>query len=510
MEATSRVPSLDSVGIKSIVNGLDAYTPDGHCLMGEAPGIRNFHVLAGFSIFGIVFSGGAGKYEAEWIVNGQPDDSLWELDVSRFGGHAGSKSFLVAKAVDTYEREYAIRFPYEERMVGRPVKTSGLYDRLKARGAVFGERSGWERPLWFAPQGIEAKDELTFARPPWLRFVEKECIDVRNNVGVLDQTSFAKFEVSGSGASQFLDYLCANTLPKGIGRIALTQMLTKHGGIACDVTVTKIAPDAYYVVSAAATETHDQAWIERHLPGDVIVRLRNVTAQNAVLTLAGPRSRELLHRIAEGDVSNAAFPFFQAREINIGSAPVRALRLSFVGELGWELHHPIEYQRYVYDRILDAGQDLGIVDFGYRALDCMRLEKGYRLWGADISTDYTPFEAGLGRFVDLKKGDFLGRSALVSAVGAPLRTTLACLKLEPGDHVPHAFEPVLASGSIVGYVASGGYGPSVGAAIAYAYLPPSVAREGEKVTVQLAAGPQVSTISAVPLFDPQNVRMKQA
>src|SRR5579859_6230112 len=411
--AGERIPAFADAGIRTVVNGPDAYTPDGRCLMGWVPGLRDMFVLAGFSIFGIVFAGGAGSYAAEWIVDGQPSDNMWELDVRRFGPYANATSYVVARASEVFEDEYKIHFPEEERPAGRPLKTDPLYERLLAKGAVMGARFGWERPLWFARAGEDARDEYSFRRGNWFDAVGDECRAVRTAVGVLGQTSFAKFMVSGPGAEVFLDRLCANRLPEEPGRIALTQMLTPRGGIECDLTVSLLKPERYYVVSAAATETHDLAWIERHLPDDGSVRLDNVTEQYGVLTLAGPRSRELLQRLSAADLSREAFPFFRARHIQVGGLDVIALRVSYVGELGFELHHPLELQRDLYDKLWEAGADLGLADFGYRALESLRLEKAYRLWGADMSADYTPIEAGLERFVAFDKGDFVGREAML-------------------------------------------------------------------------------------------------
>ena len=404
VSAGERIPAFAEAGIRTVVNGPDAYTPDGRCLMGWVPGVRDMFVLAGFSIFGIVFAGGAGSYAAEWIVDGQPSDNMWELDVRRFGPYANATSYVVARASEVFEDEYKIHYPEEERPAGRPLKTDPLYEPLLAKGAVMGVRFGWERPLWFARDGQDARDEYSFRRGNWFDAVGGECRAVRSSVGVLDQTSFAKFLVSGPGAEAFLDRLCANRLPAEPGRIALTQMLTPKGGIECDLTVTRVRPDRFLVVSAAATETHDLAWIERHDPDDGSVRIENVTARYGVLTLAGPRSRELLQRLTRDDVSREAFPFFRARHLEVAGMRVLALRVSYVGELGYELHHPLELQRVLYDRLWEAGADLGLVDFGYRALESLRLEKAYRLWGADMSADYTPLEAGLERFVGVRQG----------------------------------------------------------------------------------------------------------
>lgn len=502
----SRVPVFANAGIKSIVNGPDGYTPDGRCLMGPVPGLENFHVLAGFSIFGIVFGGGAGKYAAEWIVDGQPSDNMWEVDVRRFDEYASSTRYVAERACEVYEHEYAIHYPEEERPAGRPLKKSPLYDSLQAKGAVFGARFGWERPLWFARNG-PARDEYSFRRGNWHAAVGEECRAVRSRVGVLDQTSFAKYEISGPGAERFLDRLCANRLPATRGRIALTQMCTRNGGIECDVTVTRLGENRFYVVSAAATEGHDYAWIASHLPDDGSVYLENVTSRTGVLTLAGPHARDVLQSLTEHDCSRKAFRFFRCHEFHVGMAPVRALRVSYVGELGYEIHHPVEYQRYLYDLLMEAGAPFDIVDWGYRALDSMRLEKAYRLWGVDMSADWTPLEAGMERFVALDKGDFIGRDALLRQQQRGIDRGLACLVVDADDADPHGYEPVLAGDEMIGYVAAGGYGHTVEQTIALAYLPTAYLAPGTDLEVKILGVARAARVVEQPLYDPKSERL---
>jgi dimethylglycine dehydrogenase len=501
-----RVPAFASAGIKTIVNGPDGYTPDGRCLMGPVPGLPDFHVLAGFSIFGIVFGGGAGRYAAEWIVEGQPSDNMWEVDVRRFDEYASSTKYVAERACEVYGHEYAIHYPEEERPAGRPLKTGPLYDRLLAKGAVFGARFGWERPLWFARNG-PARDEYSFRRGNWHAAVGEECRAVRSGVGVLDQTSFAKYEVSGPGAERFLDRLCANRLPATPGRIVLTQMCTPRGGVECDVTVTRLDGDRFYVVSAAATERHDHAWIAAHLPDDDSVRLENVSSRTGVLTLAGPRSRDVLQSLTTLDCSRKGFPFFRCRELRVGMAPVRALRVSYVGELGYELHHPIEYQRHLYDLLMEAGAPFGIVDWGYRALDSMRLEKAYRLWGVDMSADWTPLESGMDRFVAFDKGEFIGREALLRQRERGVERALACLVVDAADADPHGYEPILAGDEAIGYVAAGGYGHTVEKTIALAYLPVAYLEPGTELEVGILGARRRARVVEQPLYDPENERL---
>jgi dimethylglycine dehydrogenase len=504
--AARRIPAFANAGIRTVVNGPDGYTPDGRCLMGPVPGLSDFHVLAGFSIFGIVFSGGAGKYAAEWIVDGQPGDNMWELDVRRFDEYASSTTYVAERSCEVYGHEYAIHYPEEERPAGRPLKTGPLYDRLLSKGAVYGARFGWERPLWFA-RGGPARDEYSFRRGNWHAAVGEECRAVRSGVGVLDQTSFAKYELSGPGAEPLLDRLCANRLPASPGRIALTQMCTPRGGVECDVTVTRLGEDRFYVVSAAATERHDHAWIARHLPDDDNVRLENVTGRYGVLTLAGPRSRDVLQGLTSSDCSEKGFRFFRCRELHVGMAPVRALRVSYVGELGYELHHPIEYQRYLYDLLMEAGAPFQIVDWGYRALDSMRLEKAYRLWGVDMSADWTPLEAGMERFVAFEKREFIGRDALLRQRERGVERALACLVVDSPDADPHGYEPILAGDELIGYVAAGGYGHTVEKTIALAYLPAACLEPGTGLEVKILGARRPAEVVEQPLYDPGNERL---
>ena len=507
--AQARLPDLASAGLKQLLCGPTSYTPDGNALMGWVPGLRNFFVLAGFS-YGIVQAGGAGRNAAEWIVDGEPADNMWELDVRRFGPHAAALPFVVARASEVYEREYAIPYPFEELPAGRPLKTDPLYDRLAARGAVFGARNGWERPMWFVPAGQPRGDEPTYRRPGWLPHEIAECRAIRERAGLLDMSSFAKYEVRGPGAAGLLDRLSANRLPR-VGRAAVTQMLTPRGGIECDMTVTRVAEDRFYLITAAGTETHDLDWIERHAPTDGTVAVENVTARWGVLMVAGPRSRDLLAPLAEADLSDDAFPFMAMRDIVIGSVPVRALRVTYTGELGWELHHSIEYSRTLYDLLTEAGAAVGLADVGYRALDSLRLEKGYRLWGVDITSQYTPLEAGLERFVRFDKGDFIGRDALVRQRDEGLTQTLACLTidLDPADTLfPRGGEPLMSAGEPVGYLRAAHPGHAVGATIGLAYLPIALAVVGTRLEVEILGERRAAVVVEAPLYDPSGERMR--
>lgn len=510
LHAGERMPVIAEAGIQRMVNGPDGYTPDGRCLMGWTPGFKNFFQLCGFSIFGIVTGGGAGRFAAEWIVEGQPSVNMWELDIRRFGSWTSEASYLQPRALDVYGHEYSIAFPHEERPAGRPQTKDPLHDRLIERGAVMGLKFGWERPLWFAPKGVPREDHsLTFRTPDWVEHVAAECRAVRERVGVLDQSSFAKYEVTGPAARAFLDRLCANRLSDVIGKIVVTQMLTERGGIECDLTVTRTGEDVYYLVGAAATQVHDLEWVVRHLPSDGSVTVENLTEARGVLTIAGPRARELRAAVTDADLANAAFPWMSARTIEIAGISVFALRVSYVGELGWELHVPIEHLVDLYETLLAAGEPLGIVDFGYRALDSMRMEKAYRLWGVDMSPDFTPLEAGMEMFVKLDKGDFIGRDALVRQQEEGIARSLACMTVECADAIPLGSEGIRTpDGEVVGYVSAAEHGHVVEKVIALAYLPVPLASVGTALEIDVLGQWRPATVVQSPLFDPTNERLR--
>jgi dimethylglycine dehydrogenase len=502
--AVARVPALAKAGILRVVNGPITYTPDGNPLVGPAFGLRGVWLACGLS-FGITQAGGAGQYLAEWITEGQPSIDLWEVDPRRYGAYA-TERYAVARAIDIYEDEYAIVYPQDDRPAGRPARTSPLHDRFKAAGAVFGVRNGWERPYWFAPPGVEPRDQPSFRRTNWFPHVAAEARAVRERAGLLELSSFSKYEVSGPGAAAFLDRLCANRLPAP-GRVALTQLLNPRGTIECDVTVTRLAPERFLVLSAAVAELHDLDWLLRHAP-ETGVAIENVTDRWGVLILAGPRAREVLARLSDAELGSAAFPWLAAREITVGHAPVRALRVNFVGELGWELHHPIEYQVGLYQALMDAGRDLGLADFGLRAMDALRLEKGYRVWGADINTEVTPLEAGLERFVAFDKGEFLGRATLLAQRRDGVRKRLATLAVDALDADCHGNEAVLvpASDRVAGITTSGGYAHWLGRSLAVAYLDADQAAVGARLDVEVLGERRPAVVLPEPAFDPENHR----
>jgi dimethylglycine dehydrogenase len=501
--AMARVPALARAGIARIVNGPITYTPDGNPLLGPAFRLPGFWLACGLS-FGITQAGGAGQYLAEWIVEGQPSIDLWEVDPRRYGTYA-TEPYAVARCIDIYEDEYAIVYPQDDRRPGRPARTSPLYDRFRAAGAVFGVRNGWERPYWFAPSGVEPCDRPSFRRTNWFDAVGREARAVRERAGLLELSSFSKYEVHGSGAEAFLDRLCANRLPR-LGRIALSPLLTPGGMVECDVTVTRLEPERFLVLSAAVAELHDLDWLRRHAPADGSVAIESVTSRWGVLILAGPRARDILARVTDADLSNAAFPWFSAREIQVGPAQVRALRINFVGELGWELHHPIDYQVGLYEALKAAAGASGLVDFGLRAMDSLRLEKGYRVWGADINTEVTPLEAGLDRFVALDKGDFVGREALLRQRRDGVRKRLVTLAIDALGADCWGNEVVWANDRIAGITTSGGYGHWLGRSLAVAYVDATLATPGTPLTVEILGERRPGRVLSEPPFDPENRR----
>ncbi len=502
--AIRRVPILGKAGVKTIVNGPITYTPDGGPLIGPAAGIDNYFLCTAFS-FGIVQGGGAGQATAQWIVEGETEIDLWDTDPRRFGPYA-TRQYCLEKITEFYAMEYAIAYPGEERDSGRPAKKSPVYDRLAARGAVFGQRFGWERANWFAPAGVAREDVLSFHHTNWFEHAGNECRAVRQRAGVLDLSGFAKYEVSGAGAEAYLDHLVANRVPRRMGGMVLAHALTPRGGIAAEFTITRIGPERFYLVSAAAAELHDFDVLRAGLPKDGSVLLENVTARWGTLVLAGPRSRQVLAKLTRADLSNDAFKWLSAREIEIGYAKVRALRVNYVGELGWELHHPIETQTQLYDAIIGAGEEFGIADFGMRAMDSLRMEKAYAMWQLELTSEYTPLEAGLDRFVKFDKGDFVGRDALLRQKEEGPAWKLACLDIEAGDADAYGREPVLCDAKVVGMVSSGAYGHCIGKAIALAYVEPGFARPGTKLAVDILEQRHAATVIADAPYDPENKR----
>ena len=395
--ALGRVPALETAGIKQLINGPESFTPDGNFIIGEAPELRNFFVGAGFNAYGIAAGGGAGMALAEWVDKGEPPYDLWPVDIRRFGRPHFDTDWVRTRTLEAYGKHYTMAWPSEEHDSGRPCRKSPLYDRLQKRGACFGEKLGWERSNWFADQsaGETPQDVYSFGRQNWFDAVGREHKAVREAAGLFDQSSFAKFTLKGPDAEVALSWIAANDVSREPGSIIYTQMLNDKGGIQCDLTVSRLSHDEYYIVTGTGFATHDFNWIARNIPADANAQLVDVTSAYSVLSLMGPNARAILSTATSDDVSNNGFLFGKAKRIGIAGCPVLALRITYVGELGWELHIPTEYATTVYDTIMDAGQPHGLVNTGYRAIESLRLEKGYRAWGSDIGPDHTPFEAGL-------------------------------------------------------------------------------------------------------------------
>ena len=503
--AAERTPVINEVGVRQLINGAIPTSADGDFIMGKAPELANYYVASGF-LYGIAAAGGAGQMMAEWIVEGEPSLDLWPLDVRRFSPHHNTPAFMYPRAVEHYAKHYQVHWPGAEYESARDIRESPLHGTLRRKGAVFGSKAGWERPNWFALAGIEARDEPSFGRANWFEHVAEEHRAVRERVALIDQTSFSKFEVSGAGAFATLQRLAAADLDKPPGSVSYTQMCNRRGGIECDLTITRLGDERFYVVTGSAFGVHDRHWIASHAPDDGSVAIRDLTAARAVINLCGPRARQVLEKITDDDVSNQALPFAQAREIGIGAAPVLAVRIGYVGELGWELHLDPDHAARVYRLLWRAGEEFGIANVGYRAIDSLRMEKGYLYWSADITPDDNPFEAGLGFRVSLAKGDFIGREALARVkAGGPARRLCTFTVEEPAD--VFGGEALLRRGRVLGVTTSANFGHTVGKPIVYAYLP---AEELEHTDFEVEAFgracPAVRHERA--LYDPENARLK--
>ncbi|MGI9501146.1 MAG: GcvT family protein, partial [Geminicoccaceae bacterium] len=513
-QAVARVPALEIAGVKQMINGPESFTPDGNFILGRAPACSNMYVGAGFNAFGIASAGGAGWALASWVSEGEAPLDLWTVDIRRFADIHANRNWVAERTLEAYGKHYAPGFPHDEYESARQRLTSPLYERLKRRGAVFGSKLGWERPNWFAPDGMNAEDVPSMGRQNWFGPVGDEHRCVREKVGIFDQSSFAKFELVGPDALRVLDWLCANDVRKATGRLTYTQMLNAEGGIECDLTVARLEDDRFYIVTGTGFRSHDHGWIVDNMPDGRDALLVDVTEKFGTLSLMGPRSRDVLQAVTSTDCSNGAFPFAHVRTIEIGGARLRALRVTYVGELGYELHVPVEAVGAVFDALMSAGAGHGIAPVGYRALESLRLEKGYRAWSSDVTPNDTPFEAGLGWAVKLAKGiDFLGREALERGAGAPLKKRFVGFTTEDPDIVLVGRETILRNGAVVGYLTSAGFGYTIGRPIGYGYV-----RDGGGLTdrflesgdFELVVATEVvpATLHVAPLYDPTNARVR--
>jgi len=513
-QALIRIPALESAPVRRHVNGPESFTPDGRYLLGEAPECRNFFVAAGFNSIGIASGGGAGKAVAEWIVGGEPPMDLWDVDIRRVAPFQGNPRYLRERTREMVGALYAPHWPYLQPATSRGVRRSALHDRLAARGACFGVVMGWERANWYAAPGMEPVYRYSYGRQNWFGCAAAEHRAVREAVGLFDQSSFTKLRLEGPDALDVLQRLCANDVDVPVGRMVYTQMLNARGGIEADLTVTRLATDAFMIVTAAAAATHDADWIRRHLDGARAV-LTDVTSGQAVLGVMGPRSRALLARLTDTDLSNDAFPFLTSREIWVASAPVRAARITYVGELGWELYVPTEFAAGVYDALVAAGEDLGLRHAGYHAMDSLRIEKAYRSWGHDLGSDDTPFEAGLGFAVRLdKRGGFIGRDALAAQRERPLARRLVVFLLDDPEPLLYHAEPIWRDGTLVGRISSGAYGHTLGRAIGLGWVshPDGVSDdfvERGRWEIEVACERVAARAQLAPPYDPKSLRVRE-
>jgi len=505
--AIARVPAFGEVGMKQVYNGAIAYTPDGNPIIGPAWGIDNFWLSEGHS-FGITAAGGAGWQLAEWIVDGEPTIDMLGVEARRFGDYA-SKQYLREKNEETYANVFTIHYPDEERSAGRPLRTAPCYERLKAMGAVFGQKFGWERANWFATDGMDQQDDWSFRRSKWFTAIEKEVANVTRNVGLLDMTAFAKCRVSGPGAEAFLDSFVANRLPQKVGGLSLCHALNTRGGIHSEFTIRRESNSAFYLVSAGALQRLDHDYLQKHMPKDGSVQFTQLTGTYGVLVIAGPRSRELLQQVSDTDFSNRAFGWLTTQDVVVGMAPAVAMRVNYVGELGWELHHPIEYQNHIFDALFAAGEPLGLKPFGIRAMDSMRLEKSYRMVGTELSIEYSAYESAMDRFIQPDKGVFRGRDALLARQQAGAESLLVTLEVKAvKDADALGNNALFKDGKMIGRATGGGFGFRVGKSLALGMVPPVLSGPGTPLEIDILGKLHPAVVIADSPFDPANERLR--
>ncbi len=505
--AIHRVPLFGELGVKRIYNGAIAYTPDGSPIIGPAWGLRNFWLNEGHS-FGITAAGGAGWQLAEWIVEGEPTIDMLGVEPRRFGDYA-SGAYLKEKNEEAYANVFTIHYPDEERPAARPHRTAPCYERMKDLGAVFGQKFGWERTNWFASSDVPQEDHWSFRRSRWFEHVGNECRNVMENVGVLDMTAFAKARVSGPGAAEFLDGVFANRLPTRDGRVSLCHALNSRGGVHSEFTVMREKSDSFYLVSAGAFQRLDHDFLLRQTPSDRSVSFENLTGNIGVLVIAGPNSRQLLERVCNVDLTSDAFPWLTAKDGTVGRSPTTLLRVNFVGELGWELHHPIEYQNSIFDTLMTAGEDLGLAPFGIRAMDSMRIEKSYRMIGTEMSIEYSALESGLDRFVRFDKGHFTGRDGLLGWQQRGFKNSFVTLAVDgPDDADALGNNPLFLDGEMIGRATSGNYGFRLEQSLALGMVEPSLAVEGKVLEIDILGARYACRVIPESPYDPENQRLR--
>ena len=513
-QALNRIPKLDETGIHLFFNGPESFTPDDRYILGEAHELRNFFVLAGFNSIGIQSAGGAGKVLAEWIVNGHQPMDLWDVEIGRLSPYQGNPMYLHDRTVEGLGLLYAMHWPFRQFETSRDVRKSPMHDRLLAQGACFGDIAGWERANWFAPEGVEAKYEYSYGRQNWFDYSGEECKAVRENVALFDQTSFANFLLQGRDAEAVLNQVCANNISVPVGKLVYTQWLNERGGIEADLTVTRIEEETFMVVTACATESRDFHWLKSHIPDDAHAILTNVSSGYSVLSIMGPRARDLMSTLTDNDMSHEAFPFGTSQEIYMGYAKVRASRITYVGELGWEIYIPTEFALSVYDFIMEKGKAFDLKLAGYHAMNSLRTEKGYRHWGHDITIDDTPLEAGLGFAVSFKKEcGFIGKEALLKQKEEGVKKRMVQFILDDPEPLMYHNEPIWRDDVIVGYITSGMFGYTVGSSIGMGYVTnedgatPDFVKSG-KYEIEIACKKYSARASLQPSYDPKNERIR--
>ena len=512
--AMARMPALQSAGLQKFFCGPESFTPDVRYQIGQAPELENCFVAAGLNSIGLQSAGGIGKVLSEWIREGHPPADLWEVDVRRNQPFQRNRRYLQARVSESLGLLYATHYPHRQFETGRGLRRSPLHDRLCALGACHGEAAGWERPNWYAPQGVKAEYAYSYGRQNWFEYSAAEHRAVRDGVGLFDQSSFGKYRLEGPDAAAVLNRVCANEVDVPPGRIVYTQWLNERGGIEADLTVTRLAEDCFLIVTAAATEVRDFHWLKRQIPASARCVLTNISSGLGVISVMGPKSRQLLQGLTPDDLSDAAFPFAASREIELGCALVRASRITYVGELGWELYIPTEFTLGVYEAIVEAGAAIGLVHAGYHALDSLRMEKAYRHWGHDITDEDSPLQAGLAFALKFDKpGGFIGREALLRQREQGIDRRLLQFKLRDPQPLLLGNEPIWLGDALVGYVRSGAYGHSLGAALGLGY----VEAQPERSWPELAAAEFAIEVAGVrfpadaslkPMYDPDGQRIR--
>jgi len=509
-DAMARLPALQDAGIQKFFCGPESFTPDVRYHIGKAPEVDNCWVSAGLNSIGLQSAGGIGKVMAEWMRDGYPPADLWEVDVRRNLPFQGNRKYLCERVSESLGLLYATHFPFRQYETARGARKSAIHDRLVAAGACHGEAFGWERPNWYAPEGVEASYEYSYGRQNWFEHSAAEHRAVRENVALFDQSSFAKFRLEGPDALAVINHVSANDMDVAPGRLVYTQWLNERGGIEADLTVTRLSDDAFLVITAAETETRDFYWLKGQIPAGANCGLTNVTSGMGVISIMGPRSRDLLQSMTPADMSHEAFPFATSREIELGYGIVRASRITFVGELGWELYVPTEFMQDIYDKIVSTGQEFGLTHAGYHALNSLRMEKGYRHWSHDITDEDTPLEAGLGFAVKFDKPDsFIGREALLKQKKDGLHRRLVQFRLtDPGPLLYHN-EPIWRDDAIVGHITSGAYGHTLGGSIGLGYVHAEIGASDEDILagqfeIEVACERYAAGASLKPMYDPDN------